>query len=317
MGILSNAEVTTRDSALASAGGFLAILLWSATIAVARSISEQVGPLTAGAAVCCVSGALAVVRLALSGQRRRRIRRLPLKYVLGCGALFVAYMLALYLAVGLADGRQQVLEVGLLNYLWPATTILFTVLLLKKKAGLLLLPATLMALCGVFLVLTQGEDVSWHSFTRNVATKPAVYALALYAGVSWGLYSALTRRWAGRQAQGAVDIFLPATAVVLVVLCLLLEDGPEWTVRAAGETAFLGLATYVAYGLWDGAMRRGNVVMVAAGSYLTPLLSTLVTSLYLSVAAERSLWIGCAVLVAGSLLSWLSVSDERHAPEMP
>ncbi|MCX5735162.1 MAG: hypothetical protein NTW68_12655, partial [candidate division NC10 bacterium] len=31
--------------------GFCAILLWSVTVALARSISEQIGPLTAGAAV--------------------------------------------------------------------------------------------------------------------------------------------------------------------------------------------------------------------------------------------------------------------------
>jgi hypothetical protein len=34
-----------------------------------------------------------------------------------------------------------------------------------------------------------------------------------------------------------------------------------------------------------------------------------VSVLYLSVATGPGLWIGCAALIAGSLLSWRSVSD--------
>ena len=39
-------------------GGLAAIVLWSTTIAVARSLSEQTGPLTAGACVYLIGGAL-------------------------------------------------------------------------------------------------------------------------------------------------------------------------------------------------------------------------------------------------------------------
>ncbi|MHC4401180.1 MAG: hypothetical protein ACYTG0_16015 [Planctomycetota bacterium] len=35
-------------------GGFVAIVLWSTTVAFARSLSEQLGALTAAAAVYCV-----------------------------------------------------------------------------------------------------------------------------------------------------------------------------------------------------------------------------------------------------------------------
>jgi hypothetical protein len=51
------------------------------------------------------------------------------------------------------------------------------------------------------------------------------------------------------------------------------------------------------------------VVLVAAGSYLTPLLSTAVSCVYLSISARPSLWAGCGMLVVGSVLSWLSVSE--------
>jgi drug/metabolite transporter (DMT)-like permease len=290
-------------------GGFVAIVLWSTTVAFARSLSEQLGPLTAAAAVYCVSGTIAVIRLLLANGSRQRIRELPLTYLAGCGALFVSYTLLLFLSVGLVEGRQQVLEVGLLNYLWPALTILLSVMLLKKRASLLLFPATLLALSGVVVVLTQGAHVSWQSFCRNLVGNPVGYSLGLGAAVCWAFYSVLARRWAGGEKEGAVDLFLPTTGGVLLLLCFLVDEPRTWSPCTLAETVFLGVATYLAYGLWDTAMRTGNVVLVAAGSYLTPFFSTAVSCVYLTIPTRPSLWVGCGMLVAGSLLSWLSVSE--------
>jgi len=54
-------------------------------------------------------------------------------------------------------------------------------------------------------------------------------------------------------------------------------------------------------------MRKGNQMLVAACSYLTPFLSTVVSTLYLHVAPAVRLWLGCALIIAGSVLSWRSV----------
>jgi uncharacterized membrane protein len=58
-------------------------------------------------------------------------------------------------------------------------------------------------------------------------------------------------------------------------------------------------------------MRKGDVVLVAAFSYLTPLFSTLISCLYLGVRATQSLWIGYLLIVAGSILSWISISEPK------
>ena len=297
-------------STFATLSGFAAIVLWSATIAVVRSLSEQVGPVTAGVGVHAVSGAVAMVVFLCSRSRRLRTLGLRPLYLFGCGALFVAYLALLYLAVGLASNRRQVLEIALLNYLWPALTLVFSVTILRRRAGLLLLPGTLLALGGVFLVLTPTGSVSWGSFRANVAANPTAYACAAAAAVCWALYSCLTRRWAGGAAEGAIVLFLPATAIVLLAMTPLVHEPRAWSLRAGAETVFLGLATYAAYGFWDVAMRKGRIVLVAAGSYLTPLLSTVVSCLYLRVMPGSQLWIGCAILVVGSVLSWRSVADE-------
>ena len=296
-----------NNSLSATLGGLGAILLWSMTVAVVRSLSEQVGPVTAAASVYSVGGAVALFSILRNNSRRRKILKLPLKYMFGCGSLFVVYMLFMFLAVGRANTHQQVLEVGLLNYLWPVLTLLLSLLLLGRKANWVLFPGTLLAITGIVMVILQETPLSIHSLFQNLADNPTAYSLALAAAVSWALYSSLTRKWAGGQNEGAVAIFLPVTAVILLLSCCFIKEARHWNIRSLAEAFFLGVATYCAYVLWDNAMRKGNIITVTAVSYLTPLLSTIVSCLYLSVVPGTKLWIGCIMLVLGSLLSWKSV----------
>lgn len=282
-------------------------------MALARSLSEQVGPLTAAASVHLIAGVLSLGWLSCTPGSFGRLALLPRRYLLGCGSLFVGYMLVLYLGVGLATDRVQVLEVGLLNYLWPALTILLSVAILGKIASLLLIPGTLLAVAGVILVLMQGADLSWRTLSSNVASNPVAYALGLTAACSWALYSVLTRRWAGAERQGAVDLFLPATGLILLALSLCFREPGTWTGRALLEAVGLGTLTWTAYRCWDLAMRKGDVVLVSACSYLTPLMSTLLSCFYLGVSPAGSLWIGCLLVVAGSLLSWASMAERQSA----
>jgi len=218
-------DALTRETRLGTISGFIAIVLWSTTVALARSISEQLGPMTAAAGIYTVSGAIALVQLLRSGKRQQQIRQIPLKYLIVCGIPFLIYMIALFLAIGYASNHQQVLEVGLVNYLWPTLTILLSLVILKRRANLLLIPGTILALVGIFLVLTQGTHVSWQSILGNLSANPVAYALGLIAAVSWAVYSNLTRRWAGDKRQGMVDLFLPITAVILIVIALPTESG--------------------------------------------------------------------------------------------
>jgi drug/metabolite transporter (DMT)-like permease len=306
--------MASRAKTISTFGGLAAIVLWSSTIAVARSLSERVGPLTAGACVYLIGGLLCLIpwprRLPTT-----TLRSLPPLYLWGCGALFVLYTVLLYLAVGLASNREQVLEVGIVNYLWPALTLLLSIPLLRQRAGVLLLPGTFLAMFGVVLVMTQGARLSWSVFAEHLHRDPLAYVLATVAAFSWALYSNLTRRWSAGATGGAAGWFVASTGLMLLLLRLPAAEPGAWSIPALLEAIFLGGITALAYALWDRAMRDGDLLLVAACSYLTPLLSTLVSCLYLKVPVSPKLWLGCLLLTVGSLLSWRSVSSTLSTKE--
>lgn len=308
---MAGQEQEPREGAgAATLAGFGAILLWSMTVALARSLGERVGPVRAAGAVYSVGGLYALACLAAS---RRRTARPPARYLFGCGALFTGYTVLLFAAVGLAGDRRQAMEIGLVNYLWPLLTLLFCLALLRRRPRPLLLPGTMLALGGLFLVVTGEGGAGLSSLAANLAANPAAYALGLAAAISWALYSALTRAWAGGRAAGGVDLFLPATAAVLLAASLFSPGNGAWGPRPAGEALILGTATFFAYRMWDASMRRGNIMLVAAASYLTPLFSSLFSALYLGVAPGALFWAGCLMLVAGSAASWRAATTGSSA----
>lgn len=131
--------------------GIIAILLWSMSVALTRGLSETLGPFGAGAAIYTVSGVLVWL---VAG--KPTVRRQHPAYLYGCGLLFVVYMVAFALAIGMANDRQQTLEIGLINYLWPSLTLLLAVPLLKLQARWWLWPGVALALFGVIWVVRVG-----------------------------------------------------------------------------------------------------------------------------------------------------------------
>jgi drug/metabolite transporter (DMT)-like permease len=287
--------------------GLAAIVLWSTTIAVSRSLAESLGALPAGAIMWLAGGVLGCLYAALVRRNLAGLLRLPPAYLLGCGSCFVAYMVCLYLALGLADSRQQTLEVGILNYLWPALTLVLSVPILGVRVRPVFWLGVIVALAGAVLAPLHGEGYSAEALLAGLRGNPWPYVLAAAAGVLWALYSVLSRRWGGAAETGGVPLFALASGLVLGGLGLLRPEPAHWTWRAGAELTFMAVLTVlVAYSFWDAAMRRGNATRVATASYAIPVLSTAASCLYLSVTPGATLWLACGLVAAGALVCHFS-----------
>ena len=291
--------------------GILAILFWGTTIAFSRSLTEQLGPLTAASCIYVLSGIWGCIYLFSEPGGIKKTFKLPILYLIGCGILFIFYMVCLYLAVGLAFSREQVIEVSIINYLWPGLTLIFSLPILHKKGKVFLIPGIVIAFAGFYLATVQSGMFSWEVFKGNFQVSYLPYLLAFMAAITWALYSNLVRRWAGHTEGGAVPLFLLITGLVLTTIRFMFPEESYWTPRVIVELIYMSVfPTFLAYIFWDRAMRKGNIILVASLSYFTPLLSIIISSLYLRVVIKSTLWIACGLVIAGAIICKFSVIDK-------
>ena len=147
--------------------GIVAIFLWSTTIGFSRSLTEQLGTFTTAALIYSLAGTFGLLYTQRTTGGLVRILQLPRAYLFVCGSLFVAYMCFLYLAIGMADNRAQVLAVGLINYLWPGLSLVFSIPILGRKAKPLLLGGILVALLGIWLAVGSQSGITLADFFQQ------------------------------------------------------------------------------------------------------------------------------------------------------
>lgn len=282
-----------------NAAGILAILLWSATVSLFRSIGEALGPVGGPAVIFTLGGVLVVLFTGIPA-----IRSMDRRYLLVGGLLFVAYEISLALSIGYAHDRSQAMEVGMINYLWPSLTMLFAVLLRQQSASILLLaPGIALAFLGIVFVMKGDDAFSVARLAENFADNPHAYALAFLAAFLWAAYSVFSRRYGN--GKSAVGFFLLATAGVLWLRYFQGDQPPmRVSLQAAAEVMVLGTFTATAYSAWNYGIQRGSIGLLAALSYFTPVLSSCLASAWLGVTPSWTFWLGVAMVTAGSLMSW-------------
>jgi len=299
-----------RQRSTATSLGFLALLFWGTTVAFSRSLTEQLGVYTAACYIYLGAGVIGSAYVFLNPNERRKLAGIPWRYWLGCGTFFVVNMVCFHLAVGLAQGGQKVVEVGLINYLWISLTLILSVPLRNKRARLGLIPGIAIACGGIIVAALQAGPLSWDVFVANIRGNRLPYLLAFTGALSWAIYSNLNGRWAA-QAQGRPVVpLLFVSGIIFLGLRMRVTESTVWSLRTAAElAATITFPTILAYIFWDLAMRKGTSTLVVSASYITPLLSTLLSCLYLRVAPKPALWIACAMVIGGAILCRRSVIE--------
>ena len=291
----------------ATAIGLVAVLCWSSTVGLMRSVSESLGALGGAAVLFSVSATL--VLLVRGVPPMRRLRQASRIYLLGCGLLFALYEICLSVAIGLAHDRQQTMELGMINYLWPSLTIVLAVLCRQQRARWWLWPGVLLCLWGLALVLGGDAAPVATDVAAHMAGNPLAYALAGGAALMWPAYSLLARMHGG--GLNAVGLFLLLTAALLWLQWLALAPPPmRWSWGVAAQVLAVGASTALAYACWEHGIQHGHLAVLAAGSYFTPVLSALWASLWLAVRPGWNFWQGVALVTLGSLVCWWATRRE-------
>lgn len=295
-------DMTPQRATLA---GLLAILLWSTSVGLLRSLTEALGPV-GGAAMIYSTCTLCLVLF--SGIPT--LRGFSKGYLFGGGLVFVCYEIFLSLSIGFADNRVQAMEMGMINYLWPSLTLLFAVFFNQQKSSIGLWVGVALALVGIVWMM-KGESqwsplVMWH----NILTNPLAYSLAFAAAISWALYCNITKRLG--QGKSGNTLFFFVVSIVLWIKYAFSATAPmAFSLTTGLELLFMGASTAVAYSAWNTGIQRGNMTLLATASYFTPVLSTLLAALWLRTVPDVAFWQGVVMITLGSLVCWWATRETQ------
>ncbi|AFR03360.1 aromatic amino acid exporter [Pectobacterium carotovorum subsp. carotovorum] len=278
--------------------GLLAIVLWSTSVGLIRSLTEALGPI-GGAAMIYSTSTLCL--LAFYGFPR--IKTLPRVYLFAGGAMFVCYEIFLSLSIGLADSRMQAIEIGMINYLWPSLTVFFSLFINQQKSRFLLWPGLALSLGGIVWIMKGESDWTPELLWNNILANPLAYSLAFSAALTWALYCNITRRY-GQGKSGVSLFFFVASLLLWIQYSFSAEGAISLTLPSSLQLLFMGTSTALAYSVWNIGIQHGNLTLLATASYFTPVLSTLLAALWLNITPAISFWQGVVMVTAGSLLCW-------------
>jgi len=282
--------------------GILAILMWSTLIGMTRSVIEDFG-VAGGTALIYTIGAVSAC-LAQGGFPK--INNIPRTYLFLCGSLFVGYEILLSQSIGLSVNNSQVLEVGMINYLWPCIIVVLSKWINHEKFNWLVYPGIILSVIGIFVCISSSvENLTINNFIINIKAYPIPYIFSLLAALSWGLYSNFSKKYS--DDYNAISIFFTFIAILLWIRFYANNHSlPHTSFFPIINLGLTGLVFGVSYYLWEVGIHRGNLFLLAIVSLFIPLLSMLFACFRLGILPSYVFWMGTCLVVSGSVLSWTS-----------
>jgi len=290
----------------ATAIGFSAILLW-ALLALLTAASGDVPPFQLAAMTFGISGTLGALTWLVQPARMKALRQPVLVWVHGIFGLF-GYHFFYFTALRAAPP----VEASLIAFLWPLLIVLFSAMLPGERLRGHHLLGALLGFFGAALIVTRGGAVS---LSADFAFG---YAMAFMCALTWSTYSVLARLLA-KVPTDIVTGFCIATASLSLVCHLALET-TVWPGGTSEWLAVVGLGlgpVGLAFFTWDYGMKHGDILVLGAGSYTAPLLSTLFLIL---LGFSEPTWIiavACLCITGGATLAARDMIFVRRAVRRP
>ncbi|TCB77895.1 aromatic amino acid DMT transporter YddG [Acinetobacter sp. ANC 4173] len=281
--------------------GLCAILFWASIVGLLRQVTDGFGPILG---VCLIYSLSSIILLILF--KPPKLHLFPKSYLILGSILFVAYELCLSLSLAFAQNNQQAVEVSILNYLWPSLTVLLLILTKEQKFHPLVIVGMLLTLFGIIQVQIGSGEFSVNQIIQNITLNPISYALAFFGAFIWAAYCILTKKIGN--GQNAIALFFCLTAFALWLKYLWIGDFeiPDLHVQSFIYLAVSATAFGLGYAAWNIGILHGNIQLLTAASYFTPIISSLIAMLLLDLELSWSFWQGATLVTLGSFLCWWS-----------
>ena len=278
--------------------GLIAVVLWAAWAALS-SYAGPVPPFQLSAMTFTVGTLVGLLYARATGEPVLRIlREMPRSaWALGIYGLLLFHACYFYALQNAAP-----IEVSLIVYLWPLLIVLASGLLPARLGGRGLkwwhIVGALLAFAGTILILLGA------STRPDFGGSASGYVAAIAAALIWSSYSVASRLFQNVPSAAVIGS-CAATAIGSLALHFALET-TVWPASTSAWLAILGLGlgpVGLAFYVWDRGMKHGNLQLLGAASYATPLLSTVIMAALGLGQATSTLWIAAVLVTGGALMA--------------
>lgn len=284
--------------------GILALIFWATVAPLTRSLTASVGPLLLVGISSATAGIVLVLVEWRAGHSFRTLLSLSRQVLCGAGLAFLLYFLLYPFSFSLASSDTVAIQLGLVNYFWPALTILCAVPVLKERPRwLLLLAGCTAALCGTGIaILPQGGGTLLTALREDAIPFLAMFVAAL----SWALHTVFVRRLEARSVS-PLPLFQLGTGLICLLLGLLAGEEIHLSGTSLWELVYYSLVPItLGYALWDYGIRCGNFRLLTSLAYLLPLASTLFGCWLFALPLTPGFLFGSLLVMAGAILCRLA-----------
>ena len=303
---------STSDNRYAVMGS-LSVVFWGMVAGFERLTTQTFGT-QLGAAVMYLF-AVALVFLLM---RPERPSAYGWKYILFSGATFAMTDIFFAFSVGLSTTPQQVVEVSIVNYLWPTLVVLANLAVDRNThANWLIVPGTLLATLGVATVVGGDSGFNLAGIVANVGSNPLPYLLALLDACSWTTYSVVTPRIS--KGKNALPYCFMATMLSTWTIWLVTSLATGWLLPEPGSISPVSFVAPVlaalvlvgGYYCWNVGILRGSMRVLSIVSYMTPVCNGIASAIILQVSLGVTFWVGLFMVVTGSILSFVATRQKE------
>ncbi len=207
------------------------------------------------------------------------------------GILFICIsMVALQVAVKIADAPSLIAIIFSSNSVF---TIVFAIFIIGEKLTKNKVLALLFGIIGVLFCADFSSGTNLSSV-----------ALALFAALSFSLYTVLTQRF-NKKLGGVIQtalVFLLGSIVLFISLLIMGVDVfPAVAGRSLGILLYLGFfVTGVGYACYFLGMEKGGPIMASLAFFIKPILTPFVTLIVNGIVPDVKVFLAVLCIVAAS-----------------
>lgn len=266
--------------------------MW-AVLAMMTAASGVVPPFQLAAMTFLIGGLLGALTWPFRQGAFSSLRQGWKVWLIGIGGLF-GYHFVYFSAIRSAPP----VEVSLIAYLWPLFLVVFSALLPGERIRIHHIVGVVLGMAGAIVIITGGGGFSMFSEIKMG------HLLGFACALIWSGYSVLSRRL-GHVSTDVVAGFCLITAI-LALVCHMMFETTIWPANQLQWLAVFGLGLLpvgAAFYTWDYGVKHGDIMVLGAASYASPLLSTLVLVLTGFAPLNMSVIVACLLITVGAVIA--------------